>query len=84
VAGHRRCARREPAGGIPALRTTHRSIIGRSGAYEAHGEPEVSRAADVTVTDTRLPMEADDYTARISYRDDRTIAGLFVLPGDAS
>lgn len=66
-----------------ALAAAWAQIIGRSGAYETHGEPEVSRAADVTVTDTRLSMEAGDYTARISYRDDRSIAGLFILPGDA-
>lgn len=65
-----------------ALAAAWAQIVGRSGAYETHGEPEVSRAADVTVTDTRLSMEAGDYTARISYRDDRSIAGLFILSED--
>ncbi|BBG05350.1 MULTISPECIES: DUF3887 domain-containing protein [Pseudonocardia] len=59
-------------------------IIGLSGAFEEHGAPEVVRAGDVTVTDTRLCMEAGDYTARISYRDDRSIAGLFIRPQETS
>ncbi|MEU6700171.1 DUF3887 domain-containing protein [Pseudonocardia sp. NPDC046786] len=67
-----------------ALAAAWAQIIGLSGAFEAHGEPEVSRAGDLTVTDTRLTMEAGDYTARISYRDDHTIAGLYILPADAS
>ncbi|WP_224391612.1 DUF3887 domain-containing protein [Pseudonocardia sp. ICBG1293] len=67
-----------------ALAAAWAQVVGRSGAFEAHGEPEVSRAGDVTVTDTRLSMEASDYTARISYRDDRSIAGLFILPVDES
>ncbi|ALE82819.1 hypothetical protein XF36_06310 [Pseudonocardia sp. HH130629-09] len=57
-------------------------ILGLSGTYETHGVPEIARAGDVTVTDTQLCMEAGDYTARISYRDDRSIAGLFILPKD--
>lgn len=59
-------------------------IVGLSGAFEAHGVPEVARAGDVTVTDTRICLEAGDYTARISYRDDRSIAGLFILPKETS
>lgn len=59
-------------------------IVGLSGAFESHGAPEVARAGDVTVTDTPLYLEAGDYTARISYRDDRSIAGLFILPRETS
>lgn len=44
----------------------------------------VARAADVTVSDTRLSMEAGDRVARISFRDDHTIAGPFILPGDTA
>jgi hypothetical protein len=33
----------------------------------------------MTITDTPLVFEAGDYTARITFRDDRTIAGLHIL-----
>ncbi|WP_249044949.1 DUF3887 domain-containing protein, partial [Pseudonocardia autotrophica] len=59
-------------------------IIGLSGAFEEHGAPDVTRAGDVTITNTRLSMEAGEYTARITYRDDRSIAGLFLLPEGAA
>ena len=66
-----------------ALAAAWAQIVGRSGAYERHGEPEVARAGDVTVTNTPLALEAGDYVARISFRDDRTIAGLYILDGEA-
>ncbi|MGQ4272112.1 DUF3887 domain-containing protein [Nocardiopsis changdeensis] len=62
-----------------ALAAAWAQIVGMSGAFEGHGEPEVARAADVTVTNTPLSLEAGDYTARIAFRDDRTIAGLHIL-----
>ncbi len=54
-------------------------IVGLSGALEGLGEPEVSRAGDMTITNTPLAMEAGDYTAQIVFRDDRAIAGLRIL-----
>jgi hypothetical protein len=54
-------------------------VIGMAGAYERRGETEASRAADVTITNTPLGFEAGDFTARISFRDDQTIAGLYIL-----
>lgn len=54
-------------------------IVGLSGALEGLGEPEVSRAGDMTITNTPLAMEAGDYTAQIVFRDDRAIAGLHIL-----
>lgn len=66
-----------------ALAAAWAQIVGLSGAYERHGEPEVARAGDVTVTNTPLALEAGDYVARISFRDDRTIAGLHILDGEA-
>lgn len=63
-----------------ALAAAWSQIVGLSGAFERHGEPVVARAGDVTMTNTLLAMEAGDYTARISFRDDRSIAGLFILP----
>lgn len=32
----------------------------------------------MTITDTPLAFEGGDYTARITFRDDRTIAGLHI------
>lgn len=63
-----------------ALAAAWAQIVGLSGAFEAHGAPEVARADDMTITETPLSMEAGDYTVRISYRDDRSIAGLYILP----
>lgn len=62
-----------------ALAAAWRQIVGLSGSFEKHGEPETARAADVTITNTPISMEAGDYTARITFRDDRTIAGLHIL-----
>lgn len=67
-----------------ALAAAWAQVVGTSGAFEAHGTPDVARAGDVTVTNTPLSMEAADHTARITFRDDRSIAGLFILPEDAS
>ena len=54
-------------------------VIAFAGAYEGRGEVSVVRAADFTITTTPLAFEAGDFVARISFRDDRTIAGLFLL-----
>lgn len=67
-----------------ALAAAWAQIVGTSGAFEGRGEPVVTRAGDVTVTATPLTMEAGDYTARIAFRDDRTIAGLHILSERAS
>ncbi|WP_170990736.1 DUF3887 domain-containing protein [Herbidospora galbida] len=62
-----------------ALAAAWAQIVGMSGAFEGRGEPEVTRAGDVTITNTPLALEAGDYTVRIAFRDDRTIAGLHIL-----
>nr|WP_062339358.1 DUF3887 domain-containing protein [Herbidospora sakaeratensis] len=62
-----------------ALAAAWAQIVGLSGAFEGLGEPEITRAGDLTITNTPLSMEAGDYTARIVFRDDRTIAGLHIL-----
>jgi len=62
-----------------ALAAAWAQIVGTSGAFEGQGDPVVARAGDITVTNTPLSMEAGDYTARIAFRDDRTIAGLHIL-----
>ena len=59
-------------------------IVGLAGAYESRGKTDVMRAGDFTVTNTPLAFEAGDYVARITFRDDRTIAGLFLLDADAA
>jgi hypothetical protein len=58
-------------------------IIGMAGAYENRGATQATRAADITITNTTLAFEAGDFTARISFRDDHTIAGLYIVPGDS-
>ena len=65
-----------------ALAAAWAQIVGLSGGYEGHGEPAAVRAADMTITNTKLLLEAGDYTARITFRDDRTIAGLHILEGE--
>ena len=67
-----------------ALAAAWAQIVGLSGALEGLGEPQVTRAGDVTITNTPLSFEAGDYTARIAFRDDRTIAGLHILERQAS
>lgn len=55
-------------------------VIGTVGAFDRSGEVSTVRAADFTVTNTPLAFEAGDFVARITFRDDRRIAGLFLLP----
>ncbi|GAS95577.1 uncharacterized protein RMCC_2543 [Mycolicibacterium canariasense] len=54
-------------------------IAGLAGAYESHGDTEAVRAGDFTTTNTPLSFEAGDFVARITFRDDRTVAGLYIL-----
>jgi hypothetical protein len=57
-------------------------IAGLAGAYESHGDTDAVRAGDFTTTNTPLAFEAGDFVARITFRDDRTIAGLYILSPD--
>jgi hypothetical protein len=59
-------------------------FVGLAGAYEGHGDTDAVRAGDFTITNTPLAFEAGDFVARITFRDDRTIAGLFILNPDAA
>lgn len=59
-------------------------IAAAIGAYEGHGETDVVRAGDFTTTNTPLRFEAGDLVARITFRDDRTIAGLYFLNPEAA
>lgn len=67
-----------------ALSAAWAQIVAQAGSYEAHGETETVRAADVTITNTPLVFEAGDYIARVTFRDDRTIAGLYILDPKSS
>jgi hypothetical protein len=50
------------------------------GAYEGHGDPAAKRPTDeFTYTDTTLNFEKGELIARVTFRDDQTIAGLFLL-----
>ena len=59
-------------------------IVGLAGAYEGHGDTEAVRAGDFTTTNTPLAFEAGDFVARITFRDDRTLAGLYILNSDVA
>jgi len=59
-------------------------LAGLAGAYESHGDTDAVRAGDYTITNTPLAFEAGDFVARVTFRDDRTIAGLYILNPDAA
>lgn len=59
-------------------------IAGLAGAYESHGETEAVRAGILTTTNTPLNFEAGDFIARLTFRDDRTLAGLYILNPDVA
>jgi hypothetical protein len=59
-------------------------IAGMVGAYESHGDTDAKRTGILTTTNTPLIFEAGDFVARITFRDDRTIAGLYILNPDAA
>lgn len=59
-------------------------IAGMVGAYESHGDTEETRTGLFTTTNTPLIFEAGEFVARIAFRDDRTIAGLYILSPEAA
>ncbi len=65
------------------LDQTWAQLAGMVGAYEGHGDTDVARAGAFTVTNTPLRFEAGEFVARITFRDDRTVAGLYLLNPDA-
>jgi hypothetical protein len=60
------------------------TVVGTVGAYESAGEPFVRRQGDYSVVDVPLEFEAGSMVARISFRDDGRVAGLYVLNPDAA
>lgn len=59
-------------------------IVGMVGAYESHGDTDATRTGLFSTTNTPLAFEAGDFVARITFRDDRTIAGLYILNPDVA
>ncbi|MGN6445278.1 DUF3887 domain-containing protein [Amnibacterium sp.] len=68
--------------GADGLAAAWAQVIGAVGAFEGRDEVHAARAGDLTVTNTLLRFEAGEFVARIAFRDDRSIAGLFLLPPD--
>lgn len=59
-------------------------VVRTVGSFESRGATIVARAGDLTVTDTSLSFEAGEFVARTSFRDDGSIAGLFIIPPEAA
>ncbi|PND54632.1 hypothetical protein CRM90_26895 [Mycobacterium sp. ENV421] len=59
-------------------------IVREAGAYRGRGDTDAVRTGDFTTTNTPLAFEAGEFVARIAFRDDQTIAGLFILNPDAA
>ena len=59
-------------------------IAAAAGTYRSHGATEVARVAELTTTNTPLTFEGGEFVARITFRDDQTIAGLYILNPDAA
>ena len=56
-----------------------RQALALSALHRAQDLGEAVRAGDFTITNTPLRFEAGDFVARITFRDDRSIAGLYIL-----
>lgn len=54
-------------------------IVGSAGDYQSHGDVDAIGVGDITTTNTPLSFERGAFVARITFRDDRTIAGLYIL-----
>jgi hypothetical protein len=52
------------------------------GNYRGHGDTHVARVGELTRTTTPLHFDTGDFSARIAFRDDQTIAGLYILNAD--
>lgn len=55
-------------------------VVGMIGAYERMGEPIALRIGGHTVVNVPLHCEAGELTGRVSFNDDGTVSGLFLLP----
>lgn len=70
--------------GPEGLAAAWTQIVDAAGPFVRHGATEASRAAGLTVTNTLLEFERDECTARIAFRQDGRISGLFILAGPPS
>ncbi|WP_445166348.1 DUF3887 domain-containing protein [Mycolicibacterium sp. Dal123E01] len=59
-------------------------VAGSAGAYRSHGDTGAVRTGEFTTTNTPLSFESGEFVARIAFRDDQTIAGLYILNPDAA
>lgn len=55
-------------------------VVGMIGAYERMGEPAALRLGKYTVVNVPLYCEAGELTGRVSFSDDGSVSGLFLLP----
>jgi Protein of unknown function (DUF3887) len=61
------------------------ALAGRFGRYEERmGEPFARQMGDYTVVDIPLRFEVGEQIGRVSFHGDGRVAGIFVLPPDAS
>lgn len=67
-----------------ALAEVWAQVVSQVGSLEGTEDPEVARADGLTVTTTQLNFEAGEFVTRIAFRDDQSIAGLFILPPGAA
>lgn len=67
-----------------ALAAAWAEVVAQVGTLLRHDAPEAARAADLTITNTLLRFEAGEFVARITFRDDQRIAGLYILTPDAA
>jgi hypothetical protein len=55
-------------------------VVGMIGAFERMGEPIALRLGAHTVVNVPLHCEAGQLTGRVTFNDDGTVGGLFLLP----
>ncbi|WP_344615331.1 DUF3887 domain-containing protein [Dactylosporangium salmoneum] len=68
-----------------SVAATWAALAGRYGRYEQRmGEPLSYQLGDYTVVDIPLRFEVGEQVGRVSFSPDGKVAGLFVLPPEAS
>lgn len=67
-----------------ALAAAWSQVIRTAGAFETRGMAAATRLGEVTVVETPLHFEAGEFVARVSLRDDASIAGFFLVAPDAA
>lgn len=59
-------------------------VLEHGGELESTESPEALQVDDVTVTDTLMHFEKEDFVARLAFRADETIGGVYFLAPDAA